>query len=275
MLAALIVVFREVIEAGIIVGIVMAATRSVPRRGSWIAAGIFAGLIGACLVAVFVGKITEAFEGVGQELFNAAILGIAVVMLTWHNVWMASHGRELASEAKALGQSVAAGSRTLLALAIVCGVAVLREGSEVVLFLYSILVSDSGSSVNVFLGGLLGLALGAAVSALTYFGLLKIPGRHLFAVTTWMITLLAAGLAAQAVSFLNQADVLTALSNTMWDSSGILSDKSLPGRVLHTLIGYTDQPTGMQVVVYLAVLILTFLLMRVVSPPQVAAQASR
>ncbi len=275
MLAALIIVFREVLEAGIIVGIVMAATKAVPRRGSWIAAGVLGGLIGACLVAVFVGKITEAFEGMGQELFNAAILGLAVVMLTWHNVWMASHGRELASEARALGQSVARGSRTLLALAIVCGVAVLREGSEVVLFLYGILASEAGAQAGVLIGGLAGLALGAVVSALTYFGLLKIPGRYLFTVTTWMIVLLAAGLAAQAVSFLNQADVVTALSNTMWDSSAILSDKSLLGRILHTLIGYTDQPTAMQVVVYLAVLLLTFILMRTVSPPQTVAQARR
>ena len=103
MLAALIIVFREVIEAGIIVGIVMAATKTVPRRGRWIAGGIVAGIIGAALVAVFIGKISEAFAGIGQELFNACILSLAVVMLTWHNIWMSSHGRELAMEAKELG----------------------------------------------------------------------------------------------------------------------------------------------------------------------------
>jgi high-affinity iron transporter len=275
MLAALIVVFREVIEAGIVVGIVMAATRSVPGRGRWIAYGIFGGFIGACLVALFVERITEAFAGMGQELFNAGILGIAVAMLTWHNVWMASHGRELAAEAKALGQSVAAGSKTLLALAIVCGVAVLREGSEVVLFLYGIIVSTTDTHVSVFLGGVAGLLLGALVSVLTYLGLLKVPGRYLFAVTTWMIAFLAAGLAAQAVAFLQQADVVTSLSNVLWDSSGILPDSSFVGRVLHTLIGYTDQPSGMQVVVYLTVLVLTFGLMKVVSPPPIPAHLRR
>jgi high-affinity iron transporter len=275
MLAALIVVFREVIEAGIVVGIVMAATRSVPGRGRWIALGVFAGFIGACLVALFVGKITEAFAGMGQELFNAGILIIAVLMLTWHNVWMASHGRELAAEAKTLGHEVAAGSRTLLALAVVCGVAVLREGSEVVLFLYGIIASDTGSHASVFGGGVVGLLLGALISAMTYLGLLKLPGRYLFAVTSIMIAFLAAGLAAQAIAFLQQADLVTALGNVVWDSSHILSDSSLLGRVLHTLIGYTDRPSGMQVVVYLAVLSLTFVLMKAVAPPPIPAHIRR
>jgi high-affinity iron transporter len=275
MLAALIVVFREVIEAGIVVGIVMAATKSVPGRGRWIALGVFAGFIGACLVALFVGKITEAFAGMGQELFNAGILIIAVVMLTWHNVWMASHGRELAAEAKTLGHEVASGTRTLFALAVVCGVAVLREGSEVVLFLYGIIASDTSSHASVFAGGVVGLLLGALISAMTYLGLLKLPGRYLFAVTSIMIAFLAAGLAAQAIAFLQQADVVTALSNVVWDSSPILSDSSLLGRVLHTLIGYTDRPSGMQVVVYLAVLSLTFILMKAVAPPPIPAHIRR
>jgi len=273
MLAALIIVFREVIEAGIIVGIVMAATKTVPQRGRWIAGGILGGLAGAALVAVFIGKISEAFEGIGQELFNACVLSIAVVMLVWHNVWMSSHGRELALEAKDFGHSVAAGSRTLLALAVVCGVAVLREGSEVVLFLYGIIVSATDSNASIFLGGLAGLALGAVVSTLTYLGLLKIPGRHLFAVTSLLIALLAAGLAAQAVFFLQQADIVTAFGNTLWDSSWLLSDSSLPGKVLHTLIGYNDHPTGMQVIVYLAVLLLIFILMKVAAPARTPAVA--
>ena len=98
MLGALIIVFREVIEAGLIVGIVMAATRGVIGRGRWINLGIAGGLIGAALVAAFAGIISEAFEGTGQELFNASVLLAAVAMIGWHAIWMASHGRELAQQ---------------------------------------------------------------------------------------------------------------------------------------------------------------------------------
>jgi high-affinity iron transporter len=210
----------------------------------------------------------------GQELFNAVILGLAVVMLTWHNVWMARHGRELAGEMRAVGKAVAEGSKSLLALAVVVGVAVLREGSEVVLFLYGVLAADGGSAWDVALGGFAGLALGAAVCMLTYFGLLRIPMRALFATTTVLIALLAAGMAAQATAFLERANWVTALDTVVWDSGWLLSDSSFVGRALHTLIGYTDQPTGMELTVYLAILLVTFVLMRLTrSAPKVGQPA--
>ena len=138
MFGALIIVFREVIEAGLIIGIVLAATRGVSGRGQWVAGGVVAGALGAGIVALFAEAIADAFEGSGQELFNASVLGAAVVMLMWHTVWMARHGREMAAEMAAVGAAVSAGKRPMTALVVVVGLAVLREGSEVVLFLYGI-----------------------------------------------------------------------------------------------------------------------------------------
>lgn len=267
MLAALIIVFREIFEAGLIIGIVLAVTRTVPRRNQWIGGGVLAGALAACVVALFAGALSNLFAGMGQELFNAAILCVAVVMLTWHNVWMARHGSELAGELRSAGQAVVDGSKSLLALAVVVGVAVLREGSEVVLFLYGVLATGGDSAWSVALGGSAGLALGAFVCLLTYFGLLRIPMRALFVTTTALIALLAAGMAAQATHFLAQANWLTAMDTIVWDSGWLLSDSSFLGRALHTLIGYTDQPTAMQLMVYLAILLVTFVLMRFYGSP--------
>jgi len=262
-LAALLIVFREVFEAGLIVGIVMAVTGGIARRGWWIGGGVAAGALGACVVALFAASLSAAFEGFGQELFNAAILLVAVAMLTWHNVWMARHGRELAAEMHAAGQAVQAGTKSLAGLAVVVAVAVLREGFEVVLFLYGVVAaSDPGSGLAIFAGGVAGLALGAATSLLTYLGLLTIPQRHLFAVTTVMLAFLAAGMAAQAVAFLEAANALTALGTILWDSSWLLSDRSMLGRALHTLVGYSDQPTALQFLVYLTTLAITFGLLK-------------
>lgn len=266
MLAALIIVFREVFEAGLIIGIVLAVTGSVPHRNRWIGGGVLAGALAACLVAAFTGALSQLFAGMGQELFNAVILGIAVTMLTWHNVWMAHHGREMAGEMRAVGQAVAEGSKSLLALAVVVGVAVLREGSEVALFLYGVAASDGGSGLSFAIGGFIGLVLGAGVCLLTYFGLMRIPPRALFATTTTLITLLAAGMAAQAVAFLERANWLNSLDTVVWDSGWLVSETSLAGRTLHTLIGYTDQPTEMQLLVYAAVVLATFMLMRLTGP---------
>ena len=265
MLGALVIVFREVIEAGLIVGIVMAATRGVAGRGRWVGFGILAGVLGAAVVAAFAGVISQAFEGAGQELFNASVLGLAVVMLMWHNAWMARHGREIAEEMLKVGAAVSKGAKPLTALAIVVGLAVLREGSEVVLFLYGIMASGTSGSA-LLVGGVLGIAAGAAFTGLTYVGLLAIPNRYIFSVTSWLIALLAAGMAAQAVQFLNNAGVLVALDRTVWDTSWLLSDGSLFGKLLHTLIGYTDRPTEMQLMTYIATLFAMFLLMRLARP---------
>jgi high-affinity iron transporter len=274
-IAALIIVFREVFEAGLIVGIVLAVTRTVPHRNQWIAGGVLAGVLAACLVAVFAGALSNLFAGMGQELFNAAILALAVVMLTWHNVWMARHGKELAGELRAAGQAVVAGEKSLLALAVVVGVAVLREGSEVVLFLYGVLATGNDTPWGVALGGFAGLVLGALVCWLTYVGLLRIPPRALFTTTTVLIALLSAGMAAQATAFLERANWLTALDSVVWDSSWLLSDSSLLGKALHTLIGYTVQATAMQLTVYLAILAVTFVLMRLYGAPTKASQPAR
>jgi high-affinity iron transporter len=270
MLGALIIVFREVIEAGIIVGIVLAVTRDVPGHGLSVALGIAAGVAGALLVAVFANAISQAFAGVGQEVFNASVLALAVVMLAWHNIWMARHGREIAAEMRRVGLEVAKGSRTLTALAVVVAIAVLREGSEVVLFLYGLLASGGSSLWGLMAGGAAGLALGCALSALTFFGLVKIPARYLFGVTTFLVTFLAAGLAAQSVAFLQQAGLVTVLNETVWDSSGLLSERSIIGRILHTLVGYADQPSALQVVVYLATLVLIFALTELFKPSRSA-----
>src|SRR5579884_177305 len=138
MLATAIIVFREVLEAALIVGIVMAASQRVPRRGLWVGGGIAAGLVGAAAVAAAAQQIAAAVSGIGQELFNAAILFAAVAMLGWHNIWMNRHGRELALAANRLGAAVRSGAQPLWALAAAVALAVLREGSEIVLFLYGI-----------------------------------------------------------------------------------------------------------------------------------------
>jgi high-affinity iron transporter len=268
MLPTALIVFREVLEAALVVGIVLAASQGVPRRGAWVGAGVAAGIAGAALVAGFAEQIASALAGVGQELFNAAVLFTAVGMLGWHNVWMGRHGRELAVEAGDVGKLVRSGARPLHALAVVVGLAVLREGSELVLFLYSIVAANGTDAVSFGAGFALGVAAGVGVGALLYFGLLRIPLKHLFTVTSWLILLLAAGMASQGAAFLMQANLLPSLGNELWDTSSILSENSVLGLLLHVLIGYSAQPAGIQVVFYLITLLVIGTLMRLMGRPR-------
>ena len=252
MLAAFVIVFREVLEAGLIVGVMLAASEGVRGRGAVISAGILGGAIGSAVIALFAEQIANLFEGSGQELLNAAILSVAVVMLVWTVVWMASHGREMVIEMRALGGDVKAGRRPLAALGLVVGMAVLREGVEIVLFMYGIAITGGETPLNVFFGFMMGVAAGGAVSFLLYRGLVSIPVKHLFKTTTVLITLLAAGLSAQVVGILQDSGFIQSLADPLWDSTGLLADDSAVGRVLRTLVGYRAQPTGMQLIAYAA-----------------------
>lgn len=249
MLGSALIVFREVLEAALIVAIVLGASRGVAGRGRWVGGGILGGVAGAVLVAAFAGTIAESVEGRGQELFNACILLAAVAMLAWHNVWMSAHGRQVAAQMRMVGHDVSVGARPLSALALVTLFAVLREGSETALFLYSLMASGAGGGA-LLIGGVVGLAGGAALGFILYRGLLAIPIARFFTVTGWLVLLLASGLAASAAGYLNQAGLLPALVHQVWDSGWLLRQDSWLGTLLHILIGYNDRPMGIQVMFY-------------------------
>lgn len=254
MLGSAVIVFREVLEAALIVAIVMGSTRGILGRGRWIAAGIAAGLMFAAIVAAFAGTISDALDGRGQELFNASVLLGAVAMLAWHNIWMSTHGRQIAAKMRNVGHSVGAGSRPLSALALVTFLAVLREGSETVLFLYGLTAAGT-QAVALLMGGVMGLIGGIGLGWVIYRGLLAIPVDRLMTVVGWFVVLLAAGLAANAAGFLNQAGLIPSLASRVWDTSHILSQDSWLGLLLNVLIGYQDRPMGIQVAFYLVTVI--------------------
>ena len=254
MLATAVIVFREVLEAALLVGIIAAATRGVAHRARWLAAGILAGLAGAGLVALFTERIAGLASGMGQELFHAGVLGVAVLMLAWHNIWMSAGGAALAADARAVGAEVREGRRARSVLLVVVGLAILREGSETVLFLYGIAASDGGASWPMFIGAVIGILAGVAVGGLLYAGLLRIPLRWFFAATGALVLFVAAGMASQAARYLVQADVLPGLADPAWDTSQLMAPDSVTGALLHTLLGYDARPAGIQVVFYVATL---------------------
>jgi high-affinity iron transporter len=245
-----IIIFRETLEAALVLGIVAAATRGVDRRGLWLMMGVLAGLIGSAIIAGLTETIAQLADGSGQELFNAAVLGVAVLMLAWHQVWMATHGAELARDARQLGSAVKDGQRELSAIAILVALTVLREGAESVLFLHGMAMGGSSSLTDIIAGGALGLAGGAVIGMIMYLGLMRIPLRWFFSVTGALLVLLAAGLAAQMARFLIQADLIPSLATPLWDTTALLPTKSLVGSILHVLIGYEAAPSGMQVLFY-------------------------
>ena len=250
MIPSAIIVFREILEIAIILSIIMAATRGIAGRGRFVFIGIAGGVAGACAVAYFAGAITDAMEGMGQEIFNGTVLLAAAAMIAWTTIWMQTHGRELSSKIKHVGNSVRDGSLPLTSIAVVVALSMWREGAEIALFMTGI-ISTSEEPISAIAAGALAGGLAASVIGLgIYFGLIKLSNKYLFTVTNWMLILLASGMAAAGAGYLVAGDVLPVLVAEMWDSSHILSESSLLGTVLHAMFGYSERPAGIQLVFY-------------------------
>ena len=183
MLGALIIVFREVIEAGIIVGIVMAVTQGTPRQPADGGVGVAGGRRSARRwsppsPSALADALQRRRPGIVQRARSSRSPSACSPGTT--SGWRATGASWPPKRAK-LGQEVRSGARSLAALAIVVAVAVMREGSEIALFLYGLVAAGGTTARDLLIGSLLGLVAGAAVSAVTYFGLVTIPARHLFA----------------------------------------------------------------------------------------------
>lgn len=254
MFPSFIVTFREVLEIALVVGVILAATHGLVGRNRWIALGFGGGIAGSCLVALFTDSIAHFAQGLGQELFNAMILLTASFIIGWTAVWMRIHAREMVAQIKTKGGKIVEGELPKITLSAIITLAVLREGSEIVLFTYGMLASGQ-PPMTVLTGSLLGMAVGGLVGTALYIGMIKIPTRYIFQVTTWVLLLLTAGMSAVAAKYLVSAGYFTQWSQVLWDSSFLLKERSLPGQFFHALLGYTERPMLIQLIFYVVTLV--------------------
>lgn len=243
------VIFREVFEIAIILSIVFAATRGLPGRGKWIGIGFVGGVVGSGIVAFFTDVISEAVEGVGQEIMNAGILLVAAVFIGWTVLWMRRHATDLTAHLKNVGHAVGAGDLSFISLSVVVALTLLREGSEIVLFTYAMLAAGQ-DSFNIIAGSIIGLVGGVVVGLLIYYGLIKLATKHIFKVTGWLLVFLVAGLASQAARFISAAGYFPELSGIVWDSSWLISDQGILGQTLQILVGYSARPVTIQLIFF-------------------------
>ena len=252
-----IITFREVLEIALIVSLMFVATKGLENRAKWILVGLFLGILGSFFIALFIETISNFADGLGQELFNGFIALSASILIGWTAVWVSSHGKEIANTIKQTGQDVVKGKLPIKALVIIIMLAVFREGTEIVLFSYGMILSGKAFSTIIF-GAITGSLAGAFVGALMYYGMVKINTKYIFKITSALLIFIAAGMAAVAAKFFVAAGYFSQLANILWDSSAIISQQSLVGEVLHMFFGYSDSPMSIEVIFYAFVLIVIF-----------------
>jgi len=249
MLAAIVLAFREGLEAALIVGIVIGyldkTGRSGQKRLAW--AGVAAAVALSALLAAGLTVVGGELKGQAEQIFEGATMLLAVLMLTGMIFWMRLQARHLKSSLeRELSAAAASGQR--LALFGVAFIAVFREGVETALFLTASAFAANG--LGTLLGALLGLSAAALVGWLLYASTLRLNLRAFFNLTSLLLLFFAAGLFSHAVHEFQEAGLLPLLGGPLWDLSSILNESSLLGELLRALFGYTSAPTLLEVVGY-------------------------
>ena len=273
-----VITLREGVEAALVVGIVLACLSKANRSelNRWVYGGVAAGIAGSVLIGLFlsltlskVQYVAPALQGVIKPFLGVIFGSVAIVMLSWMLIWMTQQARSLKSNVEGSLKDALADSEgaNISIFSLVC-IAVLREGFETVLFLFSNLQQS--------LEGLLGAAMGLAGAfvigvALFKFGV-KINLKLFFQTMGVFLLLIVAGLvvsvfknldaAFAAISLLNRPGVDLCISTQscilgplLWDASAFLPDKQFPGILFKTLLGYRDHIYLLQLIVYTAFLV--------------------
>ncbi|TDR04163.1 FTR1 family iron permease [Paraburkholderia silvatlantica] len=260
------IVWRESVEALLVVGILYAwlkngdadARRGVPYLWGGVALGILAAIgLGAALVG-----FTEVLSGDAQDYFQTGMVLVACVLIVQMVLWMKRHGRTLKRE---MEESLEKSTRDAnwWGVTILVALAIAREGSETVIFLYGLGFGQSGHvDASQYLAVLIGLALAFLTFYLLQLGGKIFSWRHFFRITEIMLLFLGAGLFQTGVDKLIDKEILPTLVDQVWNSSAVLDDSSTFGSLVATLTGYRAHPALMNLIAYAAYWLVAWFLVR-------------
>ena len=254
MLAALVIFLREGVEASMIIAILLAYLNRVGRRDHFrdIFAGVGAALVLATAGGVLAYETIRSYNGSRvQTIFETVTYLLAVAVLTYMTFWMRRHARSISSELRARTDA-ALDSRARWGLGLLAFQAVGREGLETVIFTLAIVFS--ASAAGALSGALIGLACSLGIAFMIYKAGHKMNLGRFFTVIGVLLMVFAAGLLADSIQNMQELGWLPVLTTPLWHSARLLSENSAIGDVLHSFFGYSDAPTPLQLVAYVAYL---------------------
>lgn len=251
MLPAILIGFREGLEAALIVGIVIGYLVKIGQarqtRIAW--AGVGAAALVSALVAFGITAVGAKLEGQAEQIFEGTAMFLAVAVLTWMIFWMRTQARTLKmSLEKDIQTAVTSGQAWgLFGLTFV---AVFREGVETALLLGASALAADGLST--LIGAVIGLALAIALGWAIYASTVRLNLRLFFNVTSVLLLFFAAGLLAHGVHEYQEAGLLPLTIEHVWDINPLLDERSVAGEILKALFGYNGNPSLLEVLSYVA-----------------------
>jgi len=261
MAASFLLALREGLEAALIVGLTIGVLTKMERREQtpvvWAGVGVATAV--SFIVALVLNRTGAALSGRAEQIFEGVTMFLASGVLTWMIFWMARQGRQVQADLQANVKTALAhgGHWGLFAIAFF---AVVREGIETALFLTAAALTSSAQQA--LLGGLAGLAAAAVLGWLLFATAVRLNVRRFFQTTSVLLILFAAGLMAHGIHEFNEAGVIPAVIEHIWNINPILNENSAVGVTLKTLFGYNGNPSLTEILGYVGYYAAIFLGLR-------------
>ena len=241
-----VIIFREMIEICLILSIVIFSAKNMKNFATLIISGVLLGVLGSIAIALTIDYISELVSGMGQEIFNAALMFITAAFIFSMLLYTSKH-------AKNIKQNIMQQQGSFYGLLFIIAFTIFREGSEIVLLTHSYLIIHQAVS-SVVTALVIGILSGSLVGVAIYYGMNKISVAKMFSIINWLLVFVIAGLIVQGINFLIAADIISSFTNIVWDSSGFISEQSFIGMILSNLFGYVSTPTLIEVIGYISCL---------------------
>jgi high-affinity iron transporter len=257
----IIVIFREFMEISLLVSIILAATTQVKSSRICIIIGIVLGFVGASIIAFFTRFISNALDGMGQEVFDAVILLVTAALLLWTICWMQGH-KNIKQQLKSDSNEIYSTLAYRLSLISIVATTMFREGTEIVLFMYSIITSSSVKIVDYLTALTIAAASGLLFGVLIYRGLLRFAQKQIFTISSILLSMIAASFVAGSLKLLISCGVIDVLTEPIWDIGWLISEYSVIGTILKIFIGYNANMSIMELLGYCGFLLLVVFLVQ-------------
>ena len=258
-MAELIIVFREVLEGALIVGILYTYLNKTEQYDAikWLWQGVSAAIIASIFGSILFQMLADGFEGRAAKLFEGIVMILAATMLGTMIVWMAKN-RNIAEDLKEQADEALSGDKVGYGIFALSFISVFREGIETILFLYGVMIKQGGLNITL---SLVGAVLGIGVAFLIFVQGRKVPLKTFFNVTSILLIFVAAGMFAYGVHELESAGMIKDYGR-IWDinppkladgSYPLFHDKGYIGGLLKGLFGYNGDPSLIELVSWIAV----------------------
>jgi high-affinity iron transporter len=257
-----IIIFRECLEIALLLGVILASTSHIKNSRIYVIMGAMTGIVLASIFAFFIRTVTIVYGTYGDEIFDSSVILLTAVIISWTVVWMQGYTQKIKNNLGKLAEKIITNNASKTLLVAIVASTIFREGAEIILLVYGI-SSASLSASEYVIGLVIGSISGFIVGVVIYTGLIKLAGKYIFKVSTILLILIAAGLASEAAGILTSVGVIEMYRETLWDTSWLIDNNSIVGKLLHITVGYDSKPNGMQIIFYLSSIMFTLTMMKI------------